>query len=81
MLIYPTAPALVTWIPISPFHPPPYRSGLGVLTFVNGDRYEGHWLADKKEGPGRYFYSATRKVYTGEWVDDVAKCGVSHLCK
>ena len=67
-----------------PMHPPmhtPYRSGLGVLTFVNGDRYEGHWLADKKEGPGRHFYSATRKVYTGEWVDDVAKCGVSHLCK
>ena len=59
-----------------------FRSGLGVITFVNGDRYEGHWLVDKKEGPGRYFYTATGKVYTGEWVDDVPKCGVSgtHLC-
>lgn len=43
---------------------------------ANGDVYNGHWLADKKEGPGRYFYVATRKMYEGEWVDDVAKCGV-----
>merc|ERR1719313_2360714 len=52
------------------------RAGLGVLTLANGDTYEGHWLADKKEGPGRYFYVSTRKMYEGEWVDDVAKCGV-----
>jgi len=45
-------------------------------TAANGDTYEGHWLADKKEGPGRYFYVTTRKMYEGEWVDDVAKCGV-----
>jgi len=32
-------------------------------------------LEDKKEGPGRFFYHATNKVYEGEWVDDVAKCG------
>ena len=38
------------------------RTGLGVLTMANGDRYEGHWLDDKKEGPGRYFYRSTNKV-------------------
>ena len=38
------------------------RSGLGILTMANGDRYEGHWLDDKKEGPGRYFYKSTNKV-------------------
>ena len=43
---------------------------------ANGDRYEGHWLNDKKEGPGRYFYRVTCKMYEGEWVDDTAKCGV-----
>jgi hypothetical protein len=52
------------------------RSGLGVLTLANGDRYEGHWLEDKKEGPGRFFYLSTHKLYEGEWVNDVAKCGI-----
>jgi len=39
------------------------RSGLGILTLVNGDRFEGHWIDDKKEGPGRFFYRATNKVH------------------
>lgn len=51
------------------------RTGFGVLLCANGDRYEGHWLDDKKEGPGRYYYRSTNKVYEGEWVDDVPKCG------
>jgi hypothetical protein len=38
------------------------RSGLGVLIMANGDRYEGHWMNDKKDGPGRYFYRTTNKV-------------------
>eukprot|EP00753_Platysulcus_tardus_P013359 PLAT3662.7.p1 GENE.PLAT3662.7~~PLAT3662.7.p1 ORF type:complete len:287 (+),score=144.27 PLAT3662.7:415-1275(+) len=52
------------------------RNGLGVLTLSNGDRYEGQWMDDKKDGPGRFFYKDTAKVYQGEWVADVAKCGV-----
>ena len=52
------------------------RSGLGVVTYENGDRFEGYWLDDKKEGPGRYFYLSSQKMYEGEWVNDVAKCGV-----
>lgn len=52
------------------------RTGVGVLTLKNGDVYEGHWKADKKHGPGRFFFQRTRKLYEGEWVDDVAKCGV-----
>lgn len=52
------------------------RSGLGVLTLTDGNHYEGHWHNDKKEGPGRFFYLNTRKMYEGEWADDVAKCGV-----
>lgn len=45
------------------------------MTLTNGDRFEGQWLNNKKEGQGRFFYAATRKVYEGEWVEDVAKCG------
>lgn len=44
----------------------------------NGNRYEGYWLYDKKEGPGKYFYHDTQKVYEGEWHDDIAKCGIFH---
>ena len=46
------------------------------MTYENGDRFEGYWLDDKKEGPGRYFYLSSQKMYEGEWVNDVAKCGV-----
>uniref|UniRef100_H3HBB9 MORN repeat-containing protein 3 n=1 Tax=Phytophthora ramorum TaxID=164328 RepID=H3HBB9_PHYRM len=54
------------------------RSGRGTLVLATGDRYEGHWLNDRKEGPGRYFYKATRKMYEGEWVDGAPKCGTYH---
>jgi len=43
---------------------------------ANGNRYEGYWMADKKEGPGRFFYKNTNKVYEGEWQNDTPKCGV-----
>ena len=33
------------------------------------------WLDDAKEGPGRYFYKSTGKVYEGEWVDGAPRCG------
>jgi hypothetical protein len=49
-----------------------------VTDLANGDRYDGHWLHDKKEGPGRFYYRATRKVYEGEWVDGTPRCGSYH---
>lgn len=52
------------------------RAGLGVITYANGDRFEGYWLDGKKEGPGRFFFLSSAKMYEGEWVNDVAKCGV-----
>eukprot|EP00735_Rhodelphis_limneticus_P001251 TRINITY_DN11834_c0_g1::TRINITY_DN11834_c0_g1_i1::g.16518::m.16518 TRINITY_DN11834_c0_g1::TRINITY_DN11834_c0_g1_i1::g.16518 ORF type:complete len:324 (+),score=18.06,sp/Q5PPV3/MORN3_XENLA/38.01/6e-33,MORN/PF02493.15/0.00026,MORN/PF02493.15/3.7e-05,MORN/PF02493.15/4.1e-06,MORN/PF02493.15/0.00043,MORN/PF02493.15/6e-08,MORN/PF02493.15/0.0053,MORN/PF02493.15/29,NVEALA/PF14055.1/0.16 TRINITY_DN11834_c0_g1_i1:82-972(+) len=51
------------------------RHGFGVLMCPNGDRYEGFWQNDKKEGEGKYYYYETRKVYFGEWRNDIAKCG------
>jgi len=52
------------------------RSGYGVLTKRNGDHYEGHWVDDKREGQGSFFFSAKRKLFIGEWVNDQPKCGV-----
>jgi len=30
------------------------KNGKGVVTFVNGDKYEGIWIDDKSQGPGKY---------------------------
>lgn len=51
------------------------RHGQGVLVLPNGDRYIGHWSNDLKHGPGRFLYFSRDRVYTGEWVADVARCG------
>lgn len=52
------------------------RCGHGMLRLETGDCYQGEWLNDKKEGPGEYFYKSRKKVYVGEWVNDVPKCGI-----
>jgi hypothetical protein len=33
-----------------------HRWGWGILTFANGDVYEGEWVDDVIEGNGRYSY-------------------------
>lgn len=50
--------------------------GVGVLTLANGDSFEGGWQLGKKHGPGRFIYLSKGRMYEGEWVDGVAKCGV-----
>ena len=47
-----------------------------MLTKRNGDHFEGHWVNDKREGQGSYFYSDKNKLFVGEWVDDQPKTGV-----
>ena len=43
------------------------KEGYGVLTYVNGERYEGYWKADKAHGKGTLTYS-TGDRYIGDWV-------------
>lgn len=33
-----------------------YREGFGVLTYQNGDIYQGTFVGDLRQGPGEYFY-------------------------
>ena len=54
------------------------RSGRGLMLLANGDRFEGTFRGDKKNGAGKYYYRDTRKMYEGEWIEDIAKCGVRH---
>ena len=42
---------------------------------ANGNRYEGSWEDDMKNGDGRFLYLDKGQMYTGFWVNDVAKCG------
>ena len=48
---------------------------MGVLGLENGDKYIGMFKNDKKDGPGRFEYYSTGKVYEGEWMDGTPKCG------
>ena len=46
----------------------------------NGDRYEGMWFDDEKEGPGKFVYLTKRQCYTGEWSRNQPRCGtISNL--
>jgi hypothetical protein len=42
---------------------------------ANGNRYEGTWSKDMKNGPGKFFYLDKGQVYEGTWLDNVARCG------
>ena len=45
------------------------KHGKGVYLYVNGNRYEGDWANDKKNGKGSYTYFTTGEKYEGQWVD------------
>jgi len=53
------------------------RNGYGVLTKRNGDHFEGSWVQDKREGQGSYFFAEKNKLFVGEYVNDMPKCGIS----
>ena len=33
------------------------KSGWGEYTYMNGNRYDGEWVDDKKHGRGEYFFA------------------------
>jgi len=51
------------------------RHGRGLHRMINGDRYEGMWENGMKNGPGKFFFMDKDLVYTGNWKDNIAKCG------
>jgi len=38
--------------------------------------HENNLCTDKREGAGIYYYKSKEKIYDGEWVNDLPKCGV-----
>jgi hypothetical protein len=43
------------------------RQGFGICLYLNGDKYTGNWLDDKKEGWGRYEFLSSGKIFQGEF--------------
>eukprot|EP01091_Cochliopodium_minus_P012932 TRINITY_DN403_c0_g1_i1.p1 TRINITY_DN403_c0_g1~~TRINITY_DN403_c0_g1_i1.p1 ORF type:complete len:492 (-),score=158.80 TRINITY_DN403_c0_g1_i1:87-1562(-) len=55
------------------------RSGNGVMTYSNGEKYIGNWVDDKEDGEGSYHYT-NGDVYTGNYTDGM-KNGAGVLSK
>lgn len=45
------------------------KSGLGRISYPNGDRYQGLWAGGKKNGQGTFYY-ASGDIYSGNWEND-----------
>ena len=55
------------------------------MIYANGDRYEGDWCNDKKDGKGKLRYSVglinydNGDKYSGDWKDD-KRDGKGDIC-
>ena len=46
------------------------KEGKGKLTFANGAKYEGQFVANRIEGHGTFTWSSSdKKTYIGDWLD------------
>jgi len=45
------------------------QDGFGVETWSDGSKYEGEYVAGKKQGKGKYIW-ADGSQYDGDWVDN-----------
>ena len=46
------------------------KDGQGYCVYKNGDRYEGNWKNDKKEGKGTYYFTQKGDIYKGYFLND-----------
>ena len=46
------------------------KHGLGLMTYPNGDTYQGVFNKNRRHGDGTYTYAGTGDKYSGSWVDD-----------
>jgi len=50
------------------------KHGQGVMTYTNGEKFDGEWEGDKKCGFGKYLYE-DGSIFEGLWVNDQRKDG------
>ena len=39
----------------------------GIAYFINGEKYDGHWVDNQRHGKGIYYNSNGNIIYNGEW--------------
>ena len=44
--------------------------GKGIFYCSNGEKYEGDWKNNKRDGKGEYFLKDGIKIYEGDWKND-----------
>ena len=42
---------------------------IGIMKYSNGDKYDGNWINDAKNGQGKMEY-ANGDIYNGRWKND-----------
>jgi hypothetical protein len=57
-----------------------YPNGQGILSFTNGDVYQGEWLNGEMHGQGKIKH-ARGAIYEGKWVEDSFKMGYGEFSK
>ena len=46
------------------------KEGKGICYYKNGDKYDGNFKDDKKEGKGSFFYNEKGEIYQGNFAND-----------
>lgn len=46
------------------------ETGFGTMTYSSGEKYQGQWVQNLKEGTGTYTWRDQHTVYSGEWKND-----------
>jgi hypothetical protein len=44
------------------------QSGIGTMSYPNGDIYEGNWFQNKRHAQGKMVYVDKNLIYEGEWI-------------
>ena len=52
------------------------KEGYGTFTKASGECFEGYWFKDMKHGQGSFYYGNSNRIYVGEWVENIPKCGI-----
>lgn len=42
-------------------------AGFGTMTYASGEKYQGQWVEDRKEGTGTYAWRQGQYLYSGQW--------------
>jgi hypothetical protein len=48
------------------------QPGFGTMTYSSGEKYQGQWADDHKEGTGTFTWRQGQYLYSGQWKNNQA---------